>query len=429
MCINLTQIKQRLVWLLLSTCLFLVSAYFSPAKAVDWLKEIKTLERKKQSNPKSKKINKTLAIYYNNYAMALANQKDWAHSISYFLKALKIEPRNDVIRNNLADTYFQQAHLINQNIRTGQGNQMKRQREAKALVEKAIQINPSHVAAYMLLGDIEYFNQKMRQAKQAFRKAAELDPDNQYIQDQLTRVERESRVETRMESEFDRYFIIKIDENLKRKSNLDVKASLATIRRALAKDFKYKQKHKIAVIVYDMQTFRSTISHAPSWSGALYDGKMRIPISTRRDNIKIAETSIYHEYTHAVIHAIANGHCPLWVNEGIAEYIEYKYGIPPSIDYLKSAYAQKKIPPWNALNSAFSQHNTDFVNLGYQQAYSIIFYFVKHYKFRKINTLLKHLSKEIPLDAALKQTYRYKAERLEEKWLRWLPSFLDSYKN
>src|SRR5205814_97190 len=63
-------------------------------------------------------------------------------------------------------------------------------------------------------------------------------------------------------------------------------------------------------------------TEAPSWAGALNDGKLRIPIGgVDAMNPELGRV-LEHELTHSFIRSMARGRCPTWLNEGLAQLME-----------------------------------------------------------------------------------------------------------
>ncbi len=78
-----------------------------------------------------------------------------------------------------------------------------------------------------------------------------------------------------------------------------------------------------AVRLMDEDTF-FLITRAPRWTNAMFfKGEIYIPLSFSSgvdyDNIR---RSVKHEFTHAIIHALSDGRCPGWLDEGLAQMAE-----------------------------------------------------------------------------------------------------------
>src|SRR5207247_102322 len=89
----------------------------------------------------------------------------------------------------------------------------------------------------------------------------------------------------------------------------------------LGRQLSYEPAENIIVILYRQREFVD-ITEAPSWAGALNDGKLRIPIGgVTGMNPELARV-LKHELTHSFLQSLAAGHCPAWLNEGLAQMME-----------------------------------------------------------------------------------------------------------
>jgi hypothetical protein len=64
------------------------------------------------------------------------------------------------------------------------------------------------------------------------------------------------------------------------------------------------------------------ITRAPSWSGALNDGRIRVPVEGLSSMTDELARVLRHELTHSFVDQKTGGRCPVWLQEGIAQYIE-----------------------------------------------------------------------------------------------------------
>ncbi len=63
---------------------------------------------------------------------------------------------------------------------------------------------------------------------------------------------------------------------------------------------------------------------APLWTNAMfYKDEILVPVKDfKKIDWKSLSKTIRHEYTHAVTHALSNGACPAWIDEGLAQLVE-----------------------------------------------------------------------------------------------------------
>ena len=80
----------------------------------------------------------------------------------------------------------------------------------------------------------------------------------------------------------------------------------------------------LEVLLYPVKTFRA-VAHGPTWASGLYDGRLRIPVSDRRDASYLThlKQTLRHELVHGVLsEATAGRSLPTWFHEGLATVME-----------------------------------------------------------------------------------------------------------
>lgn len=86
--------------------------------------------------------------------------------------------------------------------------------------------------------------------------------------------------------------------------------------------FQYQPTRRLPAVLFADTTFQ--IPGVPDWTGALFDGKIRIPFNVLQDWPKHKST-LAHELAHAFVHEISQQsrlQVPIWFDEGIAQIAE-----------------------------------------------------------------------------------------------------------
>ena len=390
----------------------------------NWPAVIQTLKQQVRSNQGDEKLRNQLAIAHNNYAMALGNQKKWEEATRQMEEALRLDRQNTRFKENLSLVHLNHAYQLYQEPSRTHSYQSYRHLKAKGLVEKALRLNSKLAPAYVLLGDIEYDNQQLPKAERSWKKAQKLDPRMNGLASRLDRVGRESEVESDMNSVADLHFTLRYDDSVKRSTGFDIRRVLRQARLEVGREFQYRPKHKIVVLLYSKETFRKVRQGAPEWLAGMFDGKIRLPMPESERDLGSVKGTVVHEYTHAVVHELSRGRVPHWFNEGLAEYQEAKFAkISKPASSLKQALDADELVPWSQVESLFSGRSIDQVRLGYDQSHSVVAYLAQRYGFWHIPRLLKQMAQGVSFEEALRQEFKSPAERLEKDWKRWLPRF------
>ncbi len=195
--------------------------------------------------------------------------------------------------------------------------------------------------------------------------------------------------------------------------------------RDVSRALDYTPREKTSLILFTGGSYRELAARgfAPDWSGGFFDGhKIRIPSeqATRIDDH--AKNTLYHEYTHAVIHERAGrgeNSIPRWLHEGVAQSME-----PGNAAYQwRSFKPGKGMPPptikeigsinWNAQNGSTAYYL-------YGQSLSFVKYLRTTFPPRKLMELVDAFAQGADTDAAFKSVYGVDSKELYDRWLRGL---------
>ena len=114
-------------------------------------------------------------------------------------------------------------------------------------------------------------------------------------------------------------FLIRSDYAVSKEDLLELRRQLWNARREIGQDLGEFPEHTFEVIVAKKDAFRAYSGLPESISG-LFDGKLHIPFSSGTAGKDELNGILWHEYTHAVIHLVAQGNCPVWLNQRFSLY-------------------------------------------------------------------------------------------------------------
>ncbi len=135
---------------------------------------------------------------------------------------------------------------------------------------------------------------------------------------------RESKAETDFSQSESNHFNLHFEGNATSESfRRGLLAALDSDYDDLERDLSYSPRNTIAVTLYTQQAFFD-VTRAPSWSGAINDGKLRIPLSGVPNVTPELARVLKHELTHSFISQMSSNRCPTWLNEGVAQLEEGK---------------------------------------------------------------------------------------------------------
>lgn len=153
---------------------------------------------------------------------------------------------------------------------------------------------------------------------------------------------------------------------------------------------------------------------APRWTNALFfRGQILLPLAKDtvedQDNLK---RSLKHEYSHAVLHAITNGKCPGWFDEGFAQLAEG----PELLSLkraLKSWLATKDVVSFRSLKGGFTRLNPEMVPPAYAQSLYASRFLRDSQSASKIRTFLLLLRSGEPQESAFTSAFDMSLDAFE----------------
>ena len=169
-------------------------------------------------------------------------------------------------------------------------------------------------------------------------------------------------------------------------------------------DLAYYPDVRVPVLLYSHPDY-ADVTRSPDWAGAVYDGKIRLPLAGARDLDKRLAAILYHEYMHVVVHFLAGRNVPAWLNEGLAEISGRKVSPTPVAD-LQTAVASGQLHDWHTLQRPFSGLAADRVPLAYEQSYAMASFMVDSYGWHNMAELLKSLGQQQEWSVAVADAYR-----------------------
>ncbi|MBN2655223.1 MAG: hypothetical protein JXR79_08970 [Nitrospirae bacterium] len=175
--------------------------------------------------------------------------------------------------------------------------------------------------------------------------------------------------------------------------------------RKISNDTGYFPEGVVEVILYTGQDFFD-ITQAPQWAGGLFDGRIKIPVRGAEYNDALLRTVLTHEYVHAVVWSITRN-CPLWINEGLAEYFSRKY--PKKVG---------QIIPLKNLEKSFAWLQGQHVLLAYVQSYSAVSDMADKYGMVRIMDMLRSFEKSGDIEQAFKDSFAITYSEFINSWGR-----------
>jgi tetratricopeptide (TPR) repeat protein len=285
-------------------------------------------------------------------------------------------------------------------------------------LEHAISLTPDSAHLQQLLGLAQYNADHTGEAVIAWKRAQELSPDPS-TGVWLRKAERELEVEGRSRRRQSAHFILHYQGDA---TSPDLQQQLlATLDdgyRDLASQLGYEPSEKIIVILYTQKEFVD-VTEAPSWAGAINDGKLRIPIrGVAVMNPELARV-LKHELTHSFLSSLAGGRCPSWLNEGMAQMMEPRSS-STFAEPLAALFQQRKEIPFSVLEHPFIRFSDAQAQVAYAESLSGVEYLRERYGMSEVLRMLRNIGSGAEPELALRQSTGMDYSTLEQRMGEYL---------
>lgn len=224
------------------------------------------------------------------------------------------------------------------------------------------------------------------------------------------KLQREKRVMKEYTDTKKVYFKVQFSKS----EHIDIKENVLELlqeaRRTIGSEINFYPPNPITVILYNEKGFFD-VTRAPGWAGGLYDGKIRLPIKGVQGQEALLKRILFHEYTHALVHAITP-RCPVWINEGLAEYFS------EDEELLEWGRKLGQLIPLKLLEKGFPSGNRRLVAVAYLQSYTAVTYLIDKHGLFRLKELLEALGKGENLNRAFRNIFYDTYDHFVKTWGR-----------
>jgi hypothetical protein len=315
-------------------------------------------------------------------------------SRQYFENALRFQPDNSTI------LIYYAAVLV----RTGNAVL------ALPYAQRAARSAPNSPDAYTMLGYAQFASDRTKEAVTSWKRSLELRPDAT-VQNLLAKAQREQTVETDFSQGESIHFVLHYEGKQSSEAfRSQIIAALESDYDDLVRDLGSPPRDNILVTLYTEQAFFD-VTHAPSWTGAINDGKLRIPVSGLNSMTTELAHVLKHELAHSFITQLSAGRCPSWLHEGIAQLLE-----PRNLNdghQLSLLFQAHSNIPLNALEGGFMNLSGGQVHIAYAESLAAVSYINDSYGLSDIQRILQRIGQGNSPEAALRATIHSDYGQLE----------------
>ena len=267
---------------------------------------------------------------------------------------------------------------------------------------------------YRNIGRERYARGDVAGASEFLGKAFDLDPSDLELKGELARAEGERASEESMGTRDGSRFLVKFDggENAIAGHLIGLLLEEAYIK--VGSDLDLRPQGRVEALLYTGERFRD-ITRSPSWAGAIYDGRIKIPAGGITEKTSELEKVVFHEYTHAVVRDASKGRAPVWLNEGIAQYEEGR----SSSEYARmlSEIAGTGKVRLRVLEGSFMGLRSEQAQIAYLLSLSATEYIIREFGLFSVRNILENLGKGMGMDEAVSTALGLSYADMERSWL------------
>jgi len=187
---------------------------------------------------------------------------------------------------------------------------------------------------------------------------------------------------------------------------------------AIESELNYTPPDSIGVVLYTQQAF-ADITRAPSWVGALNDGRIRVPVqgltSLTPDLSRILKHALTHSFVQHKTHSLA----PIWVHEGIAQWVEGQRS-RDNAAVLVQVYNEKQALPLGEMEKSWMQLPSSVASYAYAWALANVEYIVQTDGMSDVERILNAIAAGSTTEAAIQEVLHLNYAELEKETVNYL---------
>ncbi|HET6268072.1 MAG TPA: peptidase MA family metallohydrolase [Acidobacteriota bacterium] len=344
----------------------------------------------------------TVSAQYTMAGMNLIEAKDLPGALEQFQKAYQAE-KNRVTAINLALVYFG----------------LQENWDAQLYFNEALKFNPGDTVALNYLGEISWRNEDLAAAADYWEKSLSIKKDP-LITKKLERLNKERNASTGYENTNSMHFVIRYDGGTVDPGFVsDMNVVLEDDYRDLSSMFSFYPNASLVVVLYPEAQFHD-ITDTPTWSGGANDGKIKLPVKGLRNVSPDLRRVLIHELTHSFVDLKTSKNCPVWLQEGLAQYVEGKRVSQADRELLAKLTEAHQLPPLNIADRYFASADDQRADILYLESLAFTEYLITQYQFYQMNSMLERLGLGSTLNECFTTAYMVPLADIEAAWRRSL---------
>jgi len=341
-----------------------------------------------------RQANQSAALGHHLAANFELSRGDMEHALSDARTALNYAPEEPALLLNVGYLLLRRSEF----------------KESLEYLERARRFAPDNPDVPKLEGWAYYGLNKIAQAVAEWKRAQALRPDKE-VQLALDRALADKQEEESYKENESSHFKLRYSGAAAPALAREVLRTLERHFSAIESQLNFTPAEPIGVILYTQDAF-SDITKAPSWAGALNDGRIRVPVQGLAGVDSELSRVLKHELTHSFIAqktrsacmglaASCTIHAPAWIQEGLAQWMEGQRSREDAAVLLQ-IYNDNKAIPLSRLEGSWLNMSGDTARYAYAWALANIEYIVQADGMGDIERILDRIGAGMATEAALR---------------------------
>jgi len=341
-----------------------------------------------------RQANQSAALGHHLAANFELSRGDMEHALSDARTALNYAPEEPALLLNVGYLLLRRSEF----------------KESLEYLERARRFAPDNPDVPKLEGWAYYGLNKIAQAVAEWKRAQALRPDKE-VQLALDRALADKQEEESYKENESSHFKLRYSGAAAPALAREVLRTLERHFSAIESQLNFTPAEPIGVILYTQDAF-SDITKAPSWAGALNDGRIRVPVQGLAGVDSELSRVLKHELTHSFIAqktrsacmglaASCTIHAPAWIQEGLAQWMEGQRSREDAAVLLQ-IYNDNKAIPLSRLEGSWLNMSGDTARYAYAWALANIEYIVQADGMGDVERILDRIGAGMATETALR---------------------------
>ena len=291
-------------------------------------------------------------------------------------------------------------------------------------LQRARKAAPDSAEVAKLTGWAYYGLNRLAPAVEEWKRAQQIQPDEE-VAAALAKAERDLEAEREFREDGSEHFVLKYDGKAAPELARGILRQLESDLRAVAATLNYDPAERIGVLLYTNQAF-ADITRAPSWVGAINDGRIRIPVQGLSTVTPALARVLRHELTHSLVVGKTRGRCPVWLQEGVAQWMDGSQITGGAAAKLLALYDAHEEPSLMLLEGSLLKFDSEFAGNAYAWSLAVVQSLARAGGASDIERLLERVAVDANTESAARSSLRldyaglerFAAEYLRKNYLR-----------